>query len=74
MASDRGCIEGLIDAVRARPIIYDLMNKNHKDQTKVNMAWQEVLDDLASTFNPEELARAKLTTVKDIKDKWHGLR
>ncbi len=68
------CVEELINSVMKRPVIYSLSEADHKDQTKVNLAWREVLKDLEDIFPHEELIRAKLTTLKEIKDKFRNLR
>ena len=74
MPKEKECVEELINAIRIRPVIYNKMHKDHKDQMKLTMAWQEVFDTLVGTFNQEELIRAKISTVREIKDKWHSLR
>ena len=70
----KACVEELISGVQQRPILFDLKHPDHKDQTKVGLAWRDILQSLMDTFTPDELMRSKLSTIKDVKKKYYGLR
>jgi len=53
MSQKVACMEELISAVKNRPAIYDLTHQDHKDQSKVLMAWNEVVQVLKDMFSQE---------------------
>ncbi len=64
----------IVDAVKSKPLIYDLSHVNHKDQSKLVRALKDALDTMEISFSREDLARHHLSTVKELRDKFHYLR
>lgn len=71
---DKSCVEFFIDQVKDRPLIYNLKDKRHMDNNLVKLAWKEIMAELKKEFEEHDLVRAKLSTIEDLKKKYHGLR
>ncbi len=72
--SEKECVELLITAIKDSPIIYDLKHRDHKNKDLVMLAWEQISEILKDTFPVEDLLRAKLSNVEDLKNKFHTLR
>ena len=79
MTEDENCdekvsvMELFIDSVKSHPIIYALTHPEHKNQSKVSLAWDSILQEL-KRFPESELVETRMSTVKELKAKWHYLR
>jgi len=70
----RAVVETLIAAIMARPLLYNPAAKDHRNLSKTSVVWKQILEYLQRLYSPEILTKARLTNVRDIKEKFHGLR
>ena len=72
--ADKAIREQLILLVKARPVIWDVTNSNHKYGNRVDNAWANLYKELVENFTQEKLNEHEMGSLKEAKKIWQYLR